>query len=586
MIPQRIIEEVQAANDVVEVVSSYIPLKRAGRSFKACCPFHNEKTPSFFVNPEKQIWHCFGCGAGGGSVNFVMQYERVPFPEAVRILARKAGIAVPETRRGAEDADGGKEALYRLNDFAASWFAQQLWKTATGGRVLGYLRARGVTDPLITEFSLGYAPDAWESLRRAARARGHSDESLLGLGLLMRREEGGKPYDRFRNRLMIPIRDAGGRVIAFSGRVLGDGTPKYMNSPESALFSKSRSLYGIHLAKRAIVEEGRAVVVEGYFDLLALFAAGIRNVVASQGTAFTADHARILRRFAPEVVMSFDADAAGQGAALRSLDALLVEGLRVRVLVLPAGHDPDTFVREKGGEAFRTRIAGAADYFDFLLEDLCRRHDARREVGKARVAAEFLDALARVDDGILRETYRQKLAERLDVPQEFVIEALGKKGRRQAAPPCAGAVPRPAAARLPAGERELMRLMLDNGEVLTMAAEALTAEEFRDPTLRRIAERAFALRGGGGRAALLAALADDPAAAVLGRLAAEEEPSGDRLQVARDCIRFLKRRALKEEIGKITREIARREKAGGGNREISELQRLLMRRKGDLLRVS
>ncbi|MCC6450113.1 MAG: DNA primase [Candidatus Aureabacteria bacterium] len=585
MIPQRVIEEVQAANDVVEVVSSYIPLKRAGRSFKACCPFHSEKTPSFFVNPEKQIWHCFGCNAGGGSVNFVMQYERVPFPEAVRILARKAGIEVPETRRGAAP-ERGKEALYRLNDFAASWFAQQLWKTAAGGKVLAYLRKRGVSDDLITEFSLGYAPDAWESFRRAARARGHAEESLLGLGLVMRREEGGRVYDRFRNRLMIPIRDAGGRVIAFSGRVVGDGTPKYMNSPESALFSKSRSLYGIHLAKRSIVEEGRAIVVEGYFDLLSLFAAGIRNVVASQGTAFTAEHARILRRFAPEVVMSFDAAAAGQGAALRSLDALLVEGLRVRVLVLPGKHDPDTFVREKGGEAFRPLVEKAADYFDFLLDDLCRRHDARREVGKARVAAEFLDALARVDDGILREAYRRKLAERLDVPQEFVIEALRKKGRPRAAAPAGRDA---AAARLPAGERELARLMLDDPRVLAAAAEALTAEEFRDTSLRRIAECAFALHRdgrGAGRAQILAALADDPAAALLGRLAAEEEAAGDRLQVAHDCIRFLKRRALKEEIGRITREIARREKAGGDAGAIPEMQKLLMRRKTDLLRIS
>lgn len=592
MIPQHVIEEVQAANDVVEVVSSYIPVKRAGRSFKACCPFHSEKTPSFFVNPEKQIWHCFGCGAGGGPVNFVMQYERVSFPEAVRILARKSGIAVPETsRREAGEAEG-KEALYRSNDFAASWFAQQLWKTAAGERVLDYLRKRGMTDDLVTEFSLGYAPDAWEALHRAARARSHSDESLLGLGLVMRKEGGQKTFDRFRNRLMIPIRDAGGRVIAFSGRVLDDGTPKYMNSPESALFSKARSLYGIHLAKRAIVDAGCAIVVEGYFDLLALFAAGIRNVVASQGTAFTADHARILRRFAPEVVMSFDADAAGQGAALRSLDALLVEGLRVRVLVLPEGHDPDTFVREKGGDAFRALVAGAADYFDFLLEDLCRRHDPRREVGKARVASEFLDALARVDDGVLREAYRKKLAERLDVPQEYIIEEIKKKGRRQAPPAGRGggtAAPRAPAARLPAGEHEIVRLMIEDAAILKIAAEELTPEEFRDADLRSIAEKAFAMlreNRWGGRARLLASLADDRAAAVLSTLAAEEEPGGDRAQVARDCIRYLKRRALKDEIGKITREISRREKAGARAGEILEMQKLLMRNKSDLLKVS
>lgn len=584
MIPQGVIEEVQAANDVVEVVSSYIPLKKAGRSFKACCPFHSEKTPSFFVNPEKQIWHCFGCGAGGGSVNFVMQYERVPFPEAVRMLARKAGIAVPETRRGEGGKGEGKEALYRLNDFAASWFAQQLWKSATGKRVAAYLRKRGVSDALASEFTLGYAPDSWDALRAAAAARGHSAESLLSLGLVTRRQDGNRVCDRFRNRLMIPIRDAGGRVIAFSGRVLGDGTPKYMNSPESALFSKGRSLFGIHLAKRAIVDEGRAIVVEGYFDLLALFAAGIKNVVASQGTAFTPDHARILRRFAPEVVMGFDADAAGQGAALRSIDALLAEGLRVRVLLLPRGHDPDTFVRERGGEAFRGLVAGAAEYFDFLLDELCRRHDHRREVGKALVASEFLDALARVDDEVLREAYRRKLSERLDIPQGVIIEEIRKKGRRRAPSPGDAA-----AAKLPAGERELVRLMLEDAAVLKLAAEGLSPEEFRDPDLRHIVEKAFALFRGrrwGGRARLLASLEDDRAAAVLSALAAEEEPGGDRAQVAGDCVRYLKRRGLKEEIGGITREIARREKAGARAGEILEMQKLLMSKKAELLKFS
>ena len=565
MIPQHIVEQVQSSSDIVDVISSHIPLKRAGRSFKACCPFHGEKTPSFFVSPEKQIWHCFGCGAGGSVFNFIALYERISFPEAVRLLAEKAAIAIPETR-GREDGEGKKkDDLYRLNEFAASWFAHQLHATDSGKRVLAYLQRRGMNPELIERFALGYAPESWDGLYNAARKKGHREDALLTLGLVMRKEGGNRIFDRFRKRLMIPISDASGRIVAFSGRVLDEGTPKYMNSPESPLFNKSRSLYGLHHAKRELIDRGFSIVVEGYFDLFALHAAGIGNAVASQGTAFTADHARILKRYAGEVVMSFDADAAGQGAAMRSLDAFLNEDLRVRVLVLPSPHDPDTFIRDKGGAAFADLVTHAPDYFDFLLDHLCRRHDHRSEVGRSRIASDFLDALAQVGDGILREAYRKKLSERIDISQEYIIEALKKKGRRRG--PAAGGADETGfeALRLPAGEREIVKLMLEDENIIRQAALELTAEDFRHEQLQRIAARVFALVRDNqwtGCTRLLACLDDEHCTRLVSRLITEEEPGGDRSQVARDCIRFLKKRNLKEEIGKITKEISRREREG------------------------
>ncbi|MEJ2746296.1 MAG: toprim domain-containing protein, partial [bacterium] len=340
-----------------------------------------------------------------------------------RLLAEKAGIAIPETR-GRDDGDGRKkEDLYRLNEFAASWFKQQLHTTDVGKRVLAYLQRRGMKPGLIERFSLGYAPDSWNGLYNAARKKGHREDALLTLGLVMRKEGGSRVFDRFRKRLMIPISDVSGRVVAFSGR--GE-----------------------------LIDRGFSIVVEGYFDLFALFSAGIGNAVASQGTAFTTDHARILKRYSSEVVMSFDADAAGQGAAMRSLDAFLNEDLRVRVLVLPPPHDPDTFIRDKGASAFADLVTRAPDYFDFMLDHLCRRHDHRSEVGKARIASEFLDALAQVGDGILREAYRKKLSDRIDIPQEYIIEAIRKKGRPQRPATDGVEEPRQGTLNLPAGERE------------------------------------------------------------------------------------------------------------------------------------
>ena len=587
MIPQDVIDRIQEASDIVDIVSSYFPLKRSGRNFKALCPFHNEKTPSFMVSPDKQIWHCFGCGAGGSVFSFVMQYERVAFPEAVKMLAARAGIRVPERAVRSDEEGEKKSDLYRLNEFALSWYQQQL-AGAAAKAVREYLAQRGLDEETVRTFGIGFAPGAWDGLYRAARAKKFSDGMLLTLGLAMRKEGSGRTFDRFRRRIMIPIRDAAGRVIGFSGRIWGEGSPKYMNSPESPLFNKSKSLYGIDVSKRHIADSGSAIVVEGYFDYYALYKAGIRNVVASQGTAFTSDHARIIKRYAGQVIMSFDADSAGETASLRGLDAFIEAGLLVRVLALPSGHDPDSFVRKRGGDAFAGLVKVAPDYFDYLLDLLCARHGLSSAASRARIASEFLSALSRVRDAVLREAYLQRISERISISMAALMQEMGKKkagGGRPAAPAGKGAAP---IGRLPASERELVRLMLEDEAIARLVAERLTLSDFRHPHLREIAgETIRMVENGrrGGASPLISRFAEGESARLVSAILAEKSPEADRVRVAEDCITTILRRNSRERSRKIREDITRREREGASPHEILELQKNLMKEKEKLLKL-
>src|SRR5216117_65885 len=387
-IPSETIEQIAAANDIVEVIGSYFPLKRAGANFKALCPFHQEKTPSFMVSPSRQTFHCFGCGAGGSVFRFVMDYEHIDFPAAVHKLGARAGITVVEKSRtsGTDDEERQGELrrrLLKLHAEAAQWFHENLIKREVGDAARKYLQARGITVEIAKRWRLGYAPDEWDAFGNWARGRGYDVRDLIVSGLVKMKDESESPpeqsasgvgpqrsYDRFRGRIMFPICNDMGEVIAFSGRLLQDeeGAAKYLNSPETALFRKGGVLFGLDKTKRALIEVSCAVVCEGQLDLISLFEAGITNVVAPQGTAFTESQARILKRFVNEVVLCFDADTSGQKAAERSLDALLQNDLIVRVAEMPAGEDPDSLVRCEGKEAFEKRITGARDFFDYWLE--------------------------------------------------------------------------------------------------------------------------------------------------------------------------------------------------------------------------
>lgn len=439
-IPSETIEQIAAANDIVEVIGSYFPLKRAGANFRALCPFHQEKTPSFMVSPSRQTFHCFGCGAGGSVFRFVMEYEHVDFPAAVRKLAAQGGITIVE-ERGAADENRQYETrrkLLKLHAEAAEWFHENLIKKEIGEPARKYLKQRGITAEIAKRWQLGYAPDEWDAFGSWARTQGYEQRDLLASGLVKSKDENQTSnitsqtsYDRFRGRIMFPICNDVGEVIAFSGRLLKEeeGAAKYLNSPETPLFRKGNVLFGLHKSKRPLIEANRAIVCEGQLDLISLFEAGITNVVAPQGTAFTENQARILKRFVDEVVLCFDSDAAGAKAAERSLDALLENDFIVRVVELPPGEDPDSLVRRDGKEQFDERVANARDFFDYWIEREIASVDLTSMGAKIQAARNLAATVSRVHDRVLRGEVVNKASARLGVAAADFESLLAKPAR-------------------------------------------------------------------------------------------------------------------------------------------------------------
>jgi DNA primase len=441
-IPSETIEQIAAANDIVEVIGSYFPLKRAGANFKALCPFHREKTPSFMVSPNRQTFHCFGCGAGGSAFRFVMDYEHIDFPAAVRKLAARAAITIVE-EHGAAEGDRQYETrnkLLKLHGEAAEWFHENLIKKEIGEPARQYLKQRGVTSEIAKRWQFGYAPDEWDSFGSWARAQGYGARELLASGLVKTKDDDQtsnlnprSSYDRFRGRIMFPIHDyRTGEIIAFSGRLLEDreGAAKYLNSPETPLFRKGNVLFGLHKSKRALIEANCAIVCEGQLDLISLFEAGITNVVAPQGTAFTENQARILKRFCSEVVLCFDSDAAGAKAAERSLDALLENDFIVRIVELPPGEDPDSLVRRDGKEQFEKRVANAPDFFDYWIEREAANVDLSSSGAKIQAAQRTAGLISRIGNDAMRNEVIYKAAARLDLPAADLKNLLPKLSSR------------------------------------------------------------------------------------------------------------------------------------------------------------
>jgi len=429
------IEQVAAALNIVDVVSSYFPLKRAGTEFRALCPFHQEKTPSFYVNPAKQSFYCFGCGRGGSMFQFVQEYEHVDFPEAVRRLAGRAAIPIIEDQLSAEEEvkQTLRKRLLRLHFEAADWFHRNLVRTKAGEIARNYMRDRQLNIEIARQWRIGYAPSSWNAFREWAIEAGFTKEELLASGLVKLRDEGNprsEVYDRFRDRLMFPITNELGEVLAFSGRVLQPNAPggKYINSPESMLFSKGNVLFGLEKSKRAIAQTRQAVVLEGQVDLIITFAAGIENAVAPLGTALTERHAGLLKRFCAEVVLFFDADSAGERAAERAIEVLYTAGLQVRMGKLPPGEDPDSLIRKKGAEQFRTQINGAKDFIEYQLE---RRPSSDQSVAqRVQSAHRIAQFVALISEPVLRDTTVSRLASCLAISRESVEQAVAshKKG--------------------------------------------------------------------------------------------------------------------------------------------------------------
>ncbi len=548
MIPESFIQELLSRVDIVDVIEHYVPLKKAGANYQACCPFHSEKTPSFTVSPTKQFYHCFGCGAHGSAITFLMQYSGLGFIEAVETLAGQLGMQVPHQAGNRARQKEREQPLTERMALAARFYREQLKRSP---RAIDYLKGRGLSGEIAARYGLGYAPDEWQALQRVFADYSHP--ALLECGLVLESEQG-RRYDRFRDRIMFPIQDARGNVIGFGGRVIGDGEPKYLNSPETSLFRKGEELYGLPQARQAIRNEGSVIVVEGYMDVVALAQFGIGNVVATLGTATTPVHARKLLRLADSVVFCFDGDAAGRKAAWRALEASLEavsDGKLVGFLFLPAEHDPDSFVRNEGVEAFRQLAAQPTTLSEFLIRELTANTDLTTAEGRARLVHAAKPLLLKLNAPLLRLQLLRAIAAAAQLTPTEIEAQCGIRPvpRGRPAPPRTRQRPQPASL-----ERTLLLTVLNRPErAARLPIELLSRDNPEGEALYAIvtAIEAAALPAG-NLGLLLEHFRDSPHEAIIATLAAESATAasdeGELEAVFADAIEQLHRRELSRQI--------------------------------------
>lgn len=581
-IPEDVIERVRENSDIVEVIADHLQMKQSGRNYKALCPFHPEKTPSFMVSPEKQIFHCFGCGAGGNVFSFLMKIDGLTFPEAVRALGKRYNIPVPKVEPGHSSETS---IAYKINAIAAKAYHAALHATKEGTAATSYLRSRGIDEEIEKAFLLGYAPRAGNLLVLEARRRKIEESRLRALGLTIERD--GEVRDLFRGRLMFPIPSAGGRILGFGGRILDEGQPKYLNSPETKLFNKSEALYGIHRAKNELRTRDLAIVVEGYMDVIPLHAHGLANTIASLGTAFTFEQGRRLRRYCSEAVLIYDGDAAGRLAALRACGPAVQGGLKVKVATMPEGHDPDSFIREHGKEVLEDLIRQAPYYIDFVL--------AQSPGDDIEEAVRFaLGIVGKIGDPLRKALDLKRLAEASGVPEVMLQASLGRsregrgsrgQGRPDGQP---GGLPDGRGEVSPDAKKEgsipcdkieksIISIMVGLPEFADRILGAISPEDFTDRRLRTIAEvildrksRQLAIDA----SAVMSGIEDDAARRVLIDCSVAGDITGDPERIVSDHVQFMKRRALKSEIAKLRKRIQIAEKEG----DAATLQTLLSKR--------
>jgi len=524
------------------VVSGYLPLKRKSGSYWAPCPFHDEKTASFHVVPDRQFYKCFGCGAHGGAIDFVEKFEKIDFPAAVELLAEKAGITLKRTGGGTEGPR--RDDLIRVHEWAAGVFRKILQTSAEAAPAREFLKARGVSEETAEEWKLGYAPDAWDGLIRRARQAGVDERILAAAGLTVERSDGSGRYDRFRARVMFPIFDVRGKVIAFGARTLKDENPKFLNSPETALFSKGRQLFGLHKAKDDVEESRTLYIVEGYLDVIVPWQAGVKGLVATLGTALTRDHLKVLKRHVDRVVLVFDSDAAGKKAAERGLDLLLGEDMDLCVAELPPGEDTDDVIQKSGAGALQKVLGRAKQVFAFLVESLSARIDPTTPTGKSRIVEQILERIATVPNPVRQAFLVKDVAERFGIEEGMLLSRL----RRDSPPPKAlkekGS---------PAGSqvgRELLALLVGDPASAERLRKELPAERWPDVASASVARKAYELLERGLPASgsdLLALVREDSAAAALAE--ALERPVDPPTAARRleDCLEFLRNAEFRTE---------------------------------------
>lgn len=427
--PREIIEEVRLQNDIVEVISQYVPLKQKGGSYFGLCPFHNEKSPSFSVNSEKQFYYCFGCGAAGNVFGFLMEMENCDFPEALKKMAERVHMALPEPEKSAQAvvAEQLKTRLFEIHNVAGRFFYDTLQGDA-GMTARTYIENRKLGINISRKFGLGYAPDGRNALFEHLKEKGYSIGDMLQSGLVIENKDKNGYHDRFRDRLMFPIFDPQGRVVGFGGRIIGKGEPKYLNSPETILFSKSRNLYGLNFAKAARKKE--LILVEGYMDMISLYQAGFHNVVAALGTAFNQEHARTLKKFAEDIILLYDSDEAGTNATLRAIPVLTSNGFRVRVTQVPNGKDPDDYIKENGAAAFSKLLLNAVHYISFEIACIQRKYNLTNPEHKIRFATEAADILSKLDNAIERNVYASEVSRMTGVEEEAIRSEIDKRVKK------------------------------------------------------------------------------------------------------------------------------------------------------------
>ena len=493
-------EEVRATADIVKIVGDYVKLRKAGVNLVGLCPFHQEKTPSFAVHPVKQIFHCFGCGVGGDVFKFLMLVENLSFPEALERAAEKTGIKLREYRRDAvsDSAAREREALQKIHEVAARFFAAQLGATAEGRAARAYLADRGLGDEAVARFRLGYAPSEGQALLKHLEIGGFSAETLERSGLVLAEAEGRRRLDRFRRRIMFPIARESGAVVAFGARALGEDLPKYLNSPETPIYTKSRVLFHLDRAAQAIRKIDEAILVEGYMDAIAVASAGFEQVVASCGTSLTASQARLLARYTRRVVVNYDPDSAGVAATERSLEILLEEGFDCRALALPGGLDPDAFIRQEGPAAYGERLRSAPSYLDYLAERAASSRDLRTPEGKVAAANALLPYLIRLPNPLLRVEWADRIADRLRLDSGILREEIRRAAgaRRELRP-----LETPPALDASLAEKELLRGCLETESLADEILSLLTAEDIlKDLATSRIFQVLFEVRARGEKA--------------------------------------------------------------------------------------
>jgi DNA primase len=576
--PATFIDDVKHQADIVVVIQDYVSLKKNGANYKGLCPFHGEKTPSFQVNRDKGFFHCFGCGAGGDVIKFLQLHEKIGFTDAVRQLAQRFGMTIPEAEQTDEQRASAaeRETLLKIHESAAKWFREQLLAPA-GARIRRQIVDRGITDATSEAMGLGFAPSSRTALKEALLKQGYSEALLIRAGLLVQREEG-PPVDRFRNRLMVPIRRDTGSVIAFGGRAADpDQQPKYLNSPETPIYTKGRTLYGLDLSKAAIRQKGFAILVEGYFDFGQVYQAGF-PVVASCGTALTPQQVQQLHRFASKVVLSFDPDTAGQSAAAKSSELFVEDGFEVNVAELPQGQDPDTFVRSQGPSGYGERLKQSKPYLEYLLDRTAAGYNLNSDEGRVKFLAAMLPTAARIPDAAMRDRFADRLAFKANVTDEVVRAKIREAAVQKQTTIAANTIP--SFGHVTKAEKALIWCLVHEPETALSALAELDEEDLKELPSRSVLDLARGLNDNRGfsPSVLLERLNMVEAQLVTG-IASEPEPPALSLG---SCVRELRRARYERERAAVQRRIAQLQTKGAA--ADGELDALLAR-KGELGRL-